>query len=224
MARQSHLSTSFLPIESEAQAAGYRYIVGIDEVGRGPLAGPVVAAAVRLPAWSDLPGLQDSKRLTAQQREKVYACILTQALAYGIGVVSHTQIDQYNILWATQRAMIRAIQQLPGLPDLLLIDGIAGLATAASQRLIIRGDAQCVSIAAASVIAKVIRDRLMLAYSQRYPMYGFDQHKGYPTTKHYACIRRFGPCAIHRRSFRGVMRGALGRGAEDETAAVGAER
>ena len=224
MAPQSHLPTTFLPIESEAQVAGYHYIVGLDEAGRGPLAGPVVAAAVRLPVCSDLPGLQDSKRLTAQQREKVYACILEQALAYGIGVVSHTQIDQYNILWATQRAMIRAIQQLPGMPDLLLIDGIVGLGTVVSQRLIARGDAQCASIAAASVLAKVTRDRLMLGYSQRYPRYGFDQHKGYPTAKHYISIRRFGPCAIHRRSFRGVMRSGLGRGVEDEAVAVGAER
>jgi ribonuclease HII len=135
----------------------------------------------------------------------VYERIQQQALAYGIGLVSHLHIDQHNILWATQQAMLCAVQQLRAVPDILLIDGITALPTALEQRLIIRGDACCASIAAASVLAKVTRDRLMMAYAQEYPVYGFDKHKGYPTSEHYARLRAHGPCAIHRRSFRGVL-------------------
>jgi ribonuclease HII len=164
-----------------------------------------VAAAVILPARCHIAGLQDSKRLTARQRDVVYERIQQQALAYGIGTVSHTQIDQRNILWATQQAMLDAVQQLHIVPDILLIDGITALPTALAQHLIIGGDACCASIAAASVLAKVTRDRLMIAYAHDYPAYGFDRHKGYPTAEHYARLRAHGPCAIHRRSFRGVV-------------------
>jgi ribonuclease HII len=150
-------------------------------------------------------GLQDSKRLTAQQRNVLYTAIHQRALAYGIGIVSHDQIDRHNILWATKQAMIQAIQQLALRPDLLLIDGPEGLPIAVSQRSIIRGDACCASIAAASVVAKVTRDRLMVAYAKHFPLYGFERHKGYPTLEHYAYLRHYGPCAIHRRSFRGVL-------------------
>jgi ribonuclease HII len=205
MVRRVTSHSAFLPIEREAQEAGYQWVAGLDEAGRGPLAGPVVAAAVILPAYSHIVGLQDSKRLTARQRDVVYACIQKQAVAYGIGMVSHTQIDQRNILWATQEAMLGAIQQLAGVPDMLLIDGITALPTTIAQRLIIRGDACCGSIAAASVLAKVTRDRLMIAYAQEYPAYGFEKHKGYPTPEHYARLRTYGPCAIHRQSFRGVV-------------------
>lgn len=205
MARRVASQCAFLPIEHEVGAAGYRWIAGLDEAGRGPLAGPVVAAAVVLPASSRIEGLQDSKRLTARQRDVVYERIEQQALAYGIGMVSHTQIDQRNILWATQQAMLGAVQQLHTVPDLLLIDGITALPTTLAQRLIIGGDACCASIAAASVLAKVTRDRLMTAYAREYPAYGFDKHKGYPTAEHYARVRAHGPCAIHRRSFRGVV-------------------
>jgi ribonuclease HII len=135
----------------------------------------------------------------------VYQYIQQRALAYSIGMVSHTQIDRYNILWATLEAMLRALRRLPTEPDLLLIDGNTGLATPISQRLIVRGDACCTSIAAASVVAKVTRDRLMTMYSKRYPAYGFEKHKGYPTREHYACLQTYGPCPIHRRSFRGVV-------------------
>ena len=196
---------SFFPFEAEARAAGHQVIIGLDEAGRGPLAGPVVAAAVWLPAAGTIPGLQDSKRLTARQRDTVYQYIQQRALAYSIGMVSHTQIDRYNILWATLEAMLRALRRLPTEPDLLLIDGNTGLATPIPQRLIVRGDACCTSIAAASVVAKVTRDRLMTVYSKRYPAYGFDKHKGYPTREHYACLQTYGPCPIHRRSFRGVV-------------------
>jgi ribonuclease HII len=199
----------FLPFEMEARAAGYRGIVGIDEAGRGPLAGPVVAAAVILPQYHTIPGLQDSKRLTAQQRESVYTAIRQQAITYGIGIVSHQQIDQHNILQATKSAMLHAIQHLEQTPDLLLIDGTECLPTTTAQRPLVRGDALCASIAAASVLAKVTRDRLMLTYAQLYPAYGFEQHKGYPTPQHYARLRLYGPCAIHRRSFRGVVMAPL---------------
>ena len=195
----------FLPLEGEARAAGCQWIAGLDEAGRGPLAGPVVAAALVLPADSYITGLQDSKRLTARQRDIVYSRIQQQALAYGVGIISHTQIDQHNILWATKEAMLCAMQQLYRVPDMLLIDGITALPTTIAQRLIIRGDACCASIAAASVLAKVTRDRLMLAYAQEYPAYGFDKHKGYPTAQHYARLGTYGPCAIHRLSFRGVL-------------------
>jgi ribonuclease HII len=165
----------------------------------------VVAAAVVLSADSRITGLQDSKRLTARQRDVVYSRIQQQALAYGVGIISHTQIDQHNILWATKEAMLCAMQQLHRVPDMLLIDGITALPTTIAQRLIIGGDACCASIAAASVLAKVTRDRLMLAYAQEYPAYGFDRHKGYPTPEHYARLGTYGPCAIHRLSFRGVL-------------------
>lgn len=205
MARQATPQKPFLPIEAEAWTAGYRCIAGIDEAGRGPLAGPVVAAAVILPRMHTIPGLQDSKRLTARQREVVYGAIRQCAIAYGIGIVSHRQIDRSNILWATKAAMLRAVQYLEQAADMLLIDGTERLPTATAQCTLVKGDALCASIAAASVLAKVTRDRLMMAYAQLYPAYGFEQHKGYPTQQHYACLRRYGPCAIHRRSFRGVV-------------------
>lgn len=216
MARHLASHRDFLPIEQEVRAAGCQWIAGLDEAGRGPLAGPVVAAAVVLPADSQIPGLQDSKRLTARQRDVVYNCMQQQVLAYGIGIISHTQIDQHNILWATKEAMLSALRQLRRVPDMLLIDGTTALPTVIAQRLIIGGDACCASIAAASVLAKVTRDRLMLAYAQEYPAYGFDKHKGYPTPEHYARLRTYGPCAIHRVSFRGVVPQAVhGRGGED---------
>ena len=205
MAQRDISGVSHLPFEQEARQAGYRTIAGIDEAGRGPLAGPVVAAAVCLPSAHDVPGLQDSKRLTERQREAVYRLILRATLAYGVGVVSHRLIDRHHILWATKEAMLRAVRQLARVPDLLLIDGPITLSTAIDQRPIVRGDASCASIAAASVIAKVTRDRMMVAYGKRYPAYGFARHKGYPTRDHYARLRAHAPCAIHRLSFRGVL-------------------
>ena len=216
MARRLAAHQDFLPIERVVRAAGCQWIAGLDEAGRGPLAGPVVAAAVVLPTDCHIPGLQDSKRLTARQREVVYSRIQQQAVAYGIGSISHTQIDQRNILWATKEAMLSALRQLQRVPDMLLIDGITALPTMIAQRLIIGGDACCASIAAASVLAKVTRDRLMMAYAETYPAYGFDKHKGYPTPEHYASLRTYGPCAIHRVSFRGVLpEASRGRGGED---------
>ncbi|MBM3223129.1 MAG: ribonuclease HII [Candidatus Tectomicrobia bacterium] len=205
MARRQTVPPVFVPLEQEVSCAGYRCIAGLDEAGRGPLAGPVVAAAVILPVESRIPGLQDSKRLTARQRDSVYDHIQHQALAYGIGMATHTDIDQHNILRATQAAMLSAVRQCALQPDMLLIDGNVALPTSIAQRLIIRGDACCASIAAASILAKVTRDRLMLAYAQEYPLYGFERHKGYPTPEHYARLRTHGPCPIHRRTFRGVL-------------------
>ena len=205
MAQRDISGVSHLPFEQEARQEGYRTIAGIDEAGRGPLAGPVVAAAVCLPSAHDIPGLQDSKRLTERQREAVFRLILHEALTYGIGVVSHRLIDRHHILWAAKEAMLRAVRQLSSVPDLLLIDGPIALPAAIDQRPIVRGDASCASIAAASVIAKVTRDRMMVAYGKRYPAYGFARHKGYPTRDHYARLRAHGPCAIHRLSFRGVL-------------------
>ena len=195
---------SHQPFETEARLAGYHAIAGIDEAGRGPLAGPVVAAAVFLPAEYDIPGLQDSKQLTEPQREAVYTHVLSESLGYGIGVVSHRLIDRHNILWATRQAMLRAVRQLATVPDLLLIDGPIELPTVIDQRPIVRGDSSCASIAAASVVAKVTRDRMMVGYDRIYPLYGFARHKGYPTRHHYAKLRAHGPCTIHRLSFRGV--------------------
>jgi len=208
MARRS-LSPAFFPLERELRAAGYQRIAGLDEAGRGPLAGPVVAAAVVLPPEHCIVGLQDSKRLTARQRDVVYDRIRQQAVTYGLGIISPGQIEQHNILRATQEAMLCAVQQLDTTPDMLLIDGVTAVPSALAQRLIIRGDACCASIAAASVLAKVTRDRLMLAYAQEFPAYGFDKHKGYPTPEHYARLRVYGPCAIHRLSFRGVIPSAV---------------
>ncbi|PON18972.1 ribonuclease HII [Candidatus Entotheonella serta] len=195
---------AFEPFERRAGESGYTCVAGIDEAGRGPLAGPVVAAAVVLPDESRIDGLQDSKRLTAKQRDRVYEAILQHALDYGVGMVSSTEIDQLNILQAAREAMRRALSELQLQPDLALIDGNQKIDSGIAECTIVRGDARCASVAAASVVAKVTRDRLMTAYAARFPGYGFEQHKGYPTRAHYECLRALGPCAIHRLSFRGV--------------------
>ncbi len=205
MAARHAKPVGFESFERQARAAGHRWIAGVDEAGRGPLAGPVVAAAVMLPDEHAIEGLQDSKRLSAAQRNRVYVEVLGQSLDYAIGVVSHTEIDQYNILQATREAMRRALGQLQQRPDMALIDGNQGIDSGIPEHLIVGGDARCASVAAASVVAKVSRDRLMMAYAKRFPAYGFEQHKGYPTRVHYDRIRTYGPCAIHRRSFRGVV-------------------
>lgn len=205
MAKRRVEPVAFEPFEDAAHESGYCCIAGVDEAGRGPLAGPVVAAAVVLPQAHRIAGLQDSKQLSAAQRDRVYAAVLRCAHDYGIGVVSHMEIDRLNILQATREAMRRALAALQQRPDMALIDGNQGIDSGTLERLIVRGDARCASVAAASVVAKVSRDRLMTAYAKRFPAYGFERHKGYPTRAHYDCIRASGPCAIHRRSFRGVL-------------------
>ena len=190
--------------ETEARRCGYRLVAGLDEAGRGPLAGPVVAAAVMLPRRCLLAGLNDSKQLTEAERERLYGEIPRRAVGIGVGQASEREIDAMNILEATRLAMGRAIQALPSMPEYLLLDAIELPAIHLPQRAIIKGDTLSVSIAAASVIAKVTRDRLMGEYHRQYPQYNFQAHKGYGTAEHLRMLAAHGPCAIHRRSFRPV--------------------
>jgi ribonuclease HII len=181
---------------------GIEHIAGIDEAGRGPLAGPVVAAAVILPSRAKLKGLADSKLLSAKKREEIFSEIKKQALAIGIGRVSHRLVDKLNIGRANLLAMKLAVVNLSLAPDYLLIDGGRyRIDLPVQQRGIMGGDRRCASIAAASIVAKVTRDRIMLRYHAKYPEYHFHLHKGYGTEKHFQKLRRFGPCPIHRRSF-----------------------
>jgi ribonuclease HII len=183
---------------------GYHRIAGVDEVGRGPLAGPVIAAAVILPRDGIKEKLFDSKRISAKKREHLYETILAEAQGVGIGIIGHEEIDRINILQATRRAMALAITNLPFPPDFILIDGAQGITVPIPQKPIRKGDQLCNSIAAASIIAKVTRDRMMLECHQRYPQYNFLRHKGYGTKEHRKAIERFGVCELHRKTFRGV--------------------
>ncbi len=176
-------------------------ICGIDEAGRGPLAGPVVAGAVILPRDCQILYLNDSKKLTARRRELLYEEIMEKALAVGTGVVSHARIDEINILQATYEAMRQAIENLGMAPDILLNDAVTIPEVTLKQVPIIKGDAKSVSIAAASVIAKVTRDHMMVEMDQKYPGYGFASNKGYGSAAHIASIREMGPCEIHRKTF-----------------------
>lgn len=199
-------AVDLLEWERAAEREGYRTLAGVDEVGRGPLAGPVVAAAVILPPGVHLPGVADSKSLSPVQREVCCKRILDCARSVGIGCVEAAEIDRINILKAAFRAMVQAVEALDITPDFLLIDGPYSLPLPMAQRGIPRGDQRSLSIAAASIVAKVHRDRIMCRYHALYPTYGFDRHKGYGTPLHLAALRREGPCPIHRMSFRGVVR------------------
>jgi ribonuclease HII len=190
--------------ENKARAQGYQFIAGLDEAGRGPLAGPVVAAAVVLPFDADLPGLNDSKKLTANKREELFPKIKTQAVSYGVAVVDAEVIDEINILQAALLAMKQAVENLLCDPDLLLIDGNQKIDSSLKQWVIVKGDTKSFFIAAASVLAKVTRDHIMEDYHQLYPQYEFARHKGYGTKLHKGLIAEYGPCPIHRRTFRGV--------------------
>jgi len=190
--------------EEQARRAGYQVIAGVDEAGRGPLAGPVVAGAVILANSVDLPGVRDSKQMTAARREEVFAVIQREALATGIGVVSSQYIDQFNILEASLEAMLRAILALDPRPEFLLVDGIQTVPVPIPQNCLKKGDQICRSISAASVLAKVYRDRIMRAFHDMYPVYGFDKNKGYGTVQHLAALKRYGPCPIHRVTFKRV--------------------
>lgn len=181
---------------------GVVHIAGIDEAGRGPLAGPVVAAAVIFSPSTRIDGVDDSKKLSAKEREEVFQNITGQALSYGVGVVSHHMIDEINIYRATLRAMAEAVSRLSVIPQHLLIDGPRYQKSVIPFTPIIDGDAKSCSIAAASIVAKVTRDKMMSAYDNVYPRYGFAQHKGYGTPQHLEALRKFGPCEIHRKSFR----------------------
>jgi ribonuclease HII len=191
-------------LESELRARGFTHIAGVDEVGRGSLAGPVVAGAVILPAGCVLPGLDDSKRLDAGSRSRLDREIRARALAIGVGVVEARQIDAENILRASLEAMRRAVVGLDPEPDVLLVDAVRVPAVRVPQLPVIHGDALSVSIAAGSIVAKVYRDRLLEALGRRHPVYGFESHKGYGTPEHWEALRLYGPCPEHRMSFRGV--------------------
>ena len=198
------IEQSPLFFEAMARRQGFRAVAGIDEAGRGPLAGPVVAAAVILPEEFELPGLNDSKQLSEKQRNRLYPLIYEQALAVGIGVSRADEIDRINILQGTLQGMSRAVQRLSVQPDYLLVDGITPVPIGIEQKTIKKGDSRSLSIAAASVIAKVVRDRIMVAYDRLFPEYGFAGHKGYGSQKHRDAVAMHGPCICHRRSFAGV--------------------
>ncbi|OGU11647.1 MAG: ribonuclease HII [Geobacteraceae bacterium GWC2_58_44] len=193
-----------LALELQATRRGFCRIAGIDEAGRGPLAGPVVAAAVILPDGLILPDVNDSKTLTAALREELFELISKEALAVGVGVGGHELVDSINILQATLSAMRDAVLSLSPAPDFLLIDGISSIHMNIPQRTVKKGDSLSLSIAAASIIAKVTRDRMMAEYDVLYPGYGFAAHKGYAAVSHLAAIAKLGPSPIHRKSFSGV--------------------
>ena len=188
-------------IEDGCFEEGFSLICGVDEAGRGPLAGPVCAAAVILPKHLQIPGLTDSKKLTDKKRRELFPLIQQQALAWGIGFASEQEIDEINILQATFLAMRRAMEQLGTRPELALIDGNRAGDFGLPVKTVVKGDSLSANIAAASVLAKVSRDDVMVELAKQYPEYGFDIHKGYGTKAHYAALREFGPCPIHRRSF-----------------------
>ena len=183
---------------------GFNTLAGVDEAGRGPLAGPVVASAVILCQSTKIEGINDSKKLSASERERLFYLILGNAADIGIGIVDAERIDRLNILKATRLAMSLSIGNLTVKPDLLLIDALTLPSIEMKQRPVIKGDAKSASIAAASIIAKVIRDGIMTAYHERYPVYGFDKHKGYPTKEHVKRLNSYGPCPIHRKSFQRI--------------------
>ena len=193
--------TDLWKYEKEAREQGYCRIAGTDEAGRGPLAGPVCAAAVILPFGVEIPGLTDSKKLTEKKREALFPIIQEKALAYAIEFAWVEEIEEYNILHASQNAMRRAVETLNPAADFVLVDGNRSDGFPVPDRTIVKGDALSLSIAAASVLAKVSRDRLMMEYAKAYPGYGFEVHKGYPTKAHYEALRTLGPCEIHRPSF-----------------------
>ena len=193
--------TELWELENEIYDSGVTLLCGVDEAGRGPLAGPVYAAAVMLPRGCEIPGLNDSKKLTEKRREELFDVIRGKALAYGIARAEVAEIEERNILGATMLAMNRAIAKLAPPPALALIDGNRNAGIAVPSRCIVKGDARCADIAAASILAKVSRDRFMLEMAERYPEYGFEQHKGYGTKLHYERLRQYGPSPIHRPSF-----------------------
>jgi len=189
-------------IERSYWKRGLEHVAGVDEAGRGPLAGPVVAAAVLFPQEVWIQGVDDSKNITPRHREELYDIIMECALSVGVGIVSHEVIDEINIYQATMRAMGEAVARLEPIPAHLLIDGPRYQNEPVPHTAIVGGDARCFTIAAASIIAKVTRDRLMVEYHKEFPSYGFARHKGYGTREHLEALRNYGPCQIHRRSFR----------------------
>ena len=188
--------------DKEFYDMGLNYICGIDEAGRGPLAGPVVVASVIMPKDSRIEGVNDSKKVSEKKREKLYDQIIEEAISYGIGIIYQDEIDEINILQATKKGLTEALKSMKVKPDAILVDALTGIDTLGiPYKSIIKGDATSYSIAAASIIAKVTRDRIMREWDSVYPEYGFAGHKGYGTAKHIAAIKQYGLCPIHRKSF-----------------------
>ena len=188
-------------LENEYYDSGVSLLCGVDEAGRGPLAGPVCAAAVILPRGLEIPGLNDSKKLSEKRRDALFDTIRSSALSFGVAFASVEEIEELNILGATYLAMNRAIAMLDPQPELALIDGNRSTGIKHSCRCVIKGDARCADIAAASILAKVTRDRKMAELAEQYPQYRFEQHKGYGTALHYEMLRKYGPSPVHRPSF-----------------------
>lgn len=194
-------------IEQAVRKKGYALIAGIDEAGRAPLAGPVVSAAVILPADFSCPGITDSKKLSEKKRNSMFPKIMAQAVSVSVGLCDHREIDATHILAAALLSMKRAVINLDTVPDYLLVDGKFTLDMDISQEAVVRGDCLSISIAAASIIAKVTRDRIMTTLHQTYPEYQFIRHKGYPTLAHREILKEVGPCPFHRKTFKGVIQG-----------------
>lgn len=194
--------TNLKQMEKELYQKGFQHICGIDEAGRGPLAGPVVVAGVIMPKDSMIEGINDSKKVTEKRREKLYDQILEEAISYSVSIIGQDIIDEINILNATKRGVTKVVEELESKPDLILVDALTGIDTKGiPYDAIVKGDAKCYNIAAASIVAKVTRDRIMRQWDEIYPQYGFSGHKGYGTAKHIEAIKEYGLCPIHRRSF-----------------------
>lgn len=189
-------------IEKELHEKGFKNICGIDEAGRGPLAGPVVVAGVIMPEDSMIEGVNDSKKVSEKKREKLYEQIIEEAVSYSVGIIDQNEIDEINILNATKKGLTESIKGLKVKPERIIVDALDKIDTCGIPYMpIVKGDAKCYSIAAASIIAKVTRDRIMRQWDEVYPMYGFSRHKGYGTAAHIAAIKEYGLCPLHRRSF-----------------------
>ena len=195
------MENPMLYLERDLWARGAEHVAGIDEAGRGPLAGPVVAACVVLRHDDAIEGCNDSKKLSAKKREQLYEQIMNRALSVSVGICGHEEIDKINILQATKKAMRQALAEATVSVDAVLIDGNQTLGVHPRELAVIGGDGKSASVACASIVAKVTRDRLMAQYDSLYPQYGFAKHKGYPTKQHYACIEQYGISPVHRRSF-----------------------
>ena len=188
--------------EQELYNKGFKYICGIDEAGRGPLAGPVVVAGVIMPQDSMIEGVNDSKKVSEKKREKLYDLIINEAISYSVAIIGQDIIDEINILNATKQGVTQVVEELDVKPNLILVDALTHIDTKGIQYdSIIKGDAKCYNSAAASIIAKVTRDRIMREWDKVYPQYGFVNHKGYGTAKHIAALKEYGPCPIHRSTF-----------------------
>ncbi len=188
--------------EKNLREKGFKFICGIDEAGRGPLAGPVVVASVIMPENSMIEGINDSKKISEKKREKLYDLILQEAISYGVGIIGQDEIDEINILNATKKGLNMSLQELTTKPDIIIVDALNHINTLGiPYESIIKGDAKCYSISVASIIAKVTRDRIMRQWDEIYPQYGFAKHKGYGTASHISAIKEYGQCPLHRKTF-----------------------